>query len=180
MAHVQIVRYIDDVTGEEADTVETVTFGHQGVAYEVDMSPETVKRYEEALAPFLAAARRVGRVGVTASGYVLRSVPGQRHKPTIDREQSRAIRLWWQRAAEIDPSLPALSPRGRVPQGVLLAYERHGGRLPEPAPIVAQAAAEPVAASAAAVRQSGSVGGEMRMVPPEARKATKRTRKTAP
>ncbi|GMA28901.1 histone-like nucleoid-structuring protein Lsr2 [Arenivirga flava] len=52
---------IDDLTGAElGDEAVTVTFALEGAAYEIDLAPSAAAELREALAPFTAAARKVG------------------------------------------------------------------------------------------------------------------------
>lgn len=48
---------LDDLTGEAAD--ETVTFGLDGVNYEIDLSTENALKLREAISPWAAKGRRV-------------------------------------------------------------------------------------------------------------------------
>jgi hypothetical protein len=55
---------IDDLTGAElGDDAVTVTFTLEGSAYEIDLATTSAADLREALEPFIAAARRVGRTG---------------------------------------------------------------------------------------------------------------------
>lgn len=187
MARQTIIVYVDDVTGQEADTVQTVTLTHEGVAYEVDMSPETLAEYEKVIEPYRLAGRRVGRV--TTAGHVMRVVTGsapiRRRVPSIDPEQRKAIRSWWARNAKVIPTLPPLVERGRIPQSVVDAYNHREGRNATPMPAltaqaVSEAVSDPVAADvqpAGTERAAGTVGREMAVNPPEVRKTAKRARK---
>jgi len=49
---------VDDLNGEDA--VETVTFGLDGVDYEIDLSEANAGELRNALAPYIDAARKVG------------------------------------------------------------------------------------------------------------------------
>ena len=51
---------VDDLDGSDAD--EMVIFGLDGVDYEIDLTAENAQELREALAPYVAAARR--RTGV--------------------------------------------------------------------------------------------------------------------
>ena len=60
MAKKQITLIVDDLTGEEAPDASTVSFAHDGVSYEIDLTPANAEKLSDALAPFIAAGRRVG------------------------------------------------------------------------------------------------------------------------
>lgn len=62
---------VDDLDGGSAD--ETIRFGLDGAAYEIDLSTENAGRLREALKPFVAVARRSqaarpGRTRAASSG----------------------------------------------------------------------------------------------------------------
>lgn len=103
---VQKVSYvlIDDVDGGEA--VESVTFGLDGVSYEIDLSEENASKLRDALAVWIGSARRSGgRRGAAAK-------PAPR-----SASDAAAIREW---AAANGHTV---SPRGRIPAQVRAAYE---------------------------------------------------------
>lgn len=107
MATQTTVTLVDDLDGGEAD--EQVQFTVDGKAYEIDLSSSNSKKLRDALAPFVAAARRAGgRRRGAAAGPVARA--------TTDREQNQAIRDWAQKEGL------KISERGRIPSSVLDAF----------------------------------------------------------
>ena len=52
------IEILDDTNGSPAE--QTVPFGLDGVAYEIDLSTTNANALREALAPYVAAARRTG------------------------------------------------------------------------------------------------------------------------
>lgn len=110
MAQIREIRLIDDLDGEAAD--ETVEFGVDGKSYEIDLSSGNASRLRDALASYVAVARRPSgrRRGSAGSAPVRR--------PTIDREQNQAIRDWARKRGM------KVSDRGRIPAEVLEAYHR--------------------------------------------------------
>ena len=56
MAKRIITDTVDDLDGTPG--AATITFALNGVVYEVDLSPENVKKLDSALAPFIESARR--------------------------------------------------------------------------------------------------------------------------
>ena len=107
MATQTTVTLVDDLDGSEAD--EQIEFAVGGKSYEIDLSAVNSKRLREALAPFVAAARRAGgRRRSTGSAAASR--------PSVDREQNQAIREWAQKQGM------KISERGRIPATVLEAY----------------------------------------------------------
>ena len=87
MAQKVVVSLVDDLDGGSAE--ETVLFGLDGKIYEIDLSDANAAKLRDAVAEFVAAARRPGggQRGRTASAT---GVP----RPVIDREQNQAIREW--------------------------------------------------------------------------------------
>ncbi len=115
MAQIREVRLIDDLDGKAAD--ETVEFGLDGKAFEIDLSEGNAGRLRDALAEFVGAARKSGgarrRSGATATAT---ATPPRR--PSIDREQNQAIRDWARKRGM------KVSDRGRIPAEVLEAYHK--------------------------------------------------------
>ena len=111
MAQIREVRLIDDLDGEAAD--ETIEFGIDGKNYEIDLSKDNAGKLRDALAAYVAAARRSGgrRSRSTAS-------TGPARRPSIDREQNQAIREWARKRGM------KVSDRGRIPAEVLEAYHK--------------------------------------------------------
>ncbi len=114
MAQKLIVELTDDLSGGQAD--ETVTFGLDGAVLEIDLSSGNAAKFREAMAPFVAAGRKV------RSGNVVNIKHGRKAK--IDREQSMAIREW------VNKHLPgAVSSRGRVPEWASEAFDKQDPEL---------------------------------------------------
>ncbi|WP_075302065.1 MULTISPECIES: Lsr2 family protein [unclassified Pseudonocardia] len=107
MAQVKTVQLIDDLTGAPAD--ETVEFGLDGRSYEIELAAGNASKLRDALAEYVAAARRQAGAATRRRGR-----GGQ--QPTVDREQNQAIR-GWARARGMK-----ISDRGRIPAEVLSAY----------------------------------------------------------
>jgi hypothetical protein len=110
MAQQTIVTLVDDLDGSEAE--QTVEFGLDGVAYEIDLSEKNAGKLRDALAGFVSHARRTGGRRRGSS----RSAGGAR--PGVDREQNAAIREWARKRGM------KVSDRGRIPAEVLDAYHR--------------------------------------------------------
>jgi hypothetical protein len=114
VARKETVRLVDDVDGSEA--AETVEFGVDGKAYEIDLSTDNAARLRDALAPFVSAGRRAstGRNGRRAGS-------SSNARPSSDRERNQAIREW-----AIGRGMK-VSERGRISSEVLEAYARENG-----------------------------------------------------
>jgi hypothetical protein len=109
MATMTATTLTDDLDGSPADT--TVRFGYDGALYEIDLSTDHAQAFEEAIEPFLAAARVVrGRPHAPAAPHGGRSAA-----------EARTVRAW-ARANGIE-----VAARGRIPGTVLSAYRGAGG-----------------------------------------------------
>ncbi len=107
MATKTVTELVDDVDGKPAD--ETVSFGLDGVQYEIDLATDNAEALREALSPYVDVARRTG--GRRTSGKPVR-VPTE-----VD---TKAVRAW---AASNGIELSA---RGRVPGHVVEQYRAAG------------------------------------------------------
>jgi len=103
---VQVV-LTDDLDGGEAD--ETVQFALDGVSYEIDLSEPNAESLRGALAPYLAAARRVG--GRASRRGAAKS------RPAAERVDLSDLRAWARENGY------QVSDRGRVSSEVRAAYE---------------------------------------------------------
>jgi hypothetical protein len=92
----------DDLDGSEG--ARTVVFSFDGVGYEIDLAEGNRAKLEEALAPFIAAARKAGRSRRGSS----------RPSQSVDRAAVRA----WARQEGLN-----VSERGRISAEVLSRYE---------------------------------------------------------
>ena len=99
-----IIKLVDDTDGSEA--AETLTFGLEGASYELDLSDKNAKKLRDALAPWVAAARKTGgRRGRKTNGQLV---------------DMKAVRVW---AASNNVQV---SIRGRVPASVIEQYQAAG------------------------------------------------------
>ena len=115
------VTLVDDLDGGDAE--ESVEFGLEGVAYEIDLSDSHAQALREALADYVAHARRTGgRRTPTRRARAGNGTPASRPSGaapvTVDREQSKAIREW-ARSQGLE-----VSDRGRIPNSVTEAYQQ--------------------------------------------------------
>lgn len=103
----------DDVDGGAA--TQTVSIAVDGTDYEIDLSDQNARKLRDALAPWVAAARPVGkpirRGGVPASVVDLRAKPEPR---TLSGSE---IRRW-----ATENGIP-ISNRGRIPSNVRTQFE---------------------------------------------------------
>ena len=114
MAQKHIVQLIDDIDGGEA--AETVTFALDGSSYAIDLSSKNAAKLRDALALYVANARRSGRGPGRPAGSGRRGRGGARS----DREQTQAIREWARKNGH------KVGQKGRIPATVLEAYHAKG------------------------------------------------------
>lgn len=106
MAQKVQVLLVDDIDGGTAD--ETVTFGLDGVTYEIDLTAGHATELRDALAQWVGHARKVG--GRTAG----KSAPRGRRSSSSD---AQAIREWAKEHGH------QVSERGRISAEVKAAYD---------------------------------------------------------
>jgi len=94
----------DDLDGSE--NAQTISFGLDGVAYEIDLAKKNRAKLEHALAPFIEAARRVPRGG--------RRRGGRAAGAPADRSAVRD----WARSNGLQ-----VSERGRISADIIRRYE---------------------------------------------------------
>lgn len=104
---------VDDIDGSEA--AETVTFGLDGVQYEIDLSAENADKFRDVLAPYVGHARRSG--GRRRSGGGSRSNGSASSASSKTGASAADIRAW---ARENGWEVP---DRGRVSAEVREAYD---------------------------------------------------------
>ncbi len=110
MAQKHIVQLIDDLDQSEAE--ETVSFSLDGSHYEIDLSEKNAAKFRDALAEYVANARRATRSGAPrTAGGPRRSRPARQ-----DREQTQAIREWARKNGH------KIGEKGRIPAQILDAY----------------------------------------------------------
>lgn len=118
MAKQTVVTITDDIDGSAAE-FQDFEFAVDGKHYEIDLSAANAAKLQEALAPYLAAARKLGKGNVT--NIASKRVPtGGTDKPKMDREQTKAIRDWANRNGI------TVADRGRIPNVVVEAYNSNG------------------------------------------------------
>jgi len=115
MAQKVLISMVDDIDGGEAHG--TVTFGLDGVTYEIDLSDDHAAALRDELAPYIGSARRTG--GRKARG----TAPASATAP--NRERTQAIRAW---ATENGYEMSA---RGRISTSIVEAYDAAQAQ-PEP------------------------------------------------
>lgn len=117
-----VVSLVDDLTGEGGDDVESLSFGIDGATYEIDLSEGNAAALRDALATYIAAARRTGgrRRGANrpGRGATVTTIAANPPAPTsTDRGENQRIREWAQRKGL------QIADRGRIPADIRERYE---------------------------------------------------------
>ena len=107
MAQVTNVKLLDDLDGSKA--VETVSFGIDGVGYEIDLNVKNAKALRKALAEFVGAGRHL-KVSAAAA------VPRSSSRSKAAGPDAAVIRQW------ANESGVPVSVRGRVSAEVRAQY----------------------------------------------------------
>jgi hypothetical protein len=105
MAQKVQVLLVDDLDGSEA--TETVTFGLDGVSYEIDLSSGNAGKLRKELSQYVEHARK------SSNGPVRRRRP----RSGAGREQSARIREWAKSRGF------KVNERGRIPANIVAEYE---------------------------------------------------------
>lgn len=101
-----IVTMTDDLDGSKAQ--RTVTFAVDGAKYEIDLSKKNATAFDKALAPYVAAARKIKSNPPRRSG----NTGGNGRRPNLTQ-----VREWARSNGH------EVSDRGRIPAAVLEAYD---------------------------------------------------------
>ena len=156
-----IIRLSDDISGGEAD--RTVTFTFDGVGYEIDLNADNSRALQNAVAPFIAKARRVGGTRKTAA------------KKTASRKYSldlKAVREWAVANGH------AISNRGRIPAGIVDAFHafESGMQSESPSPVaVKKTATKKAPAKKAAAKKAAAKKAPAKKSAPMKKTAAKKT-----
>ena len=118
MAQKTVVVVVDDLTGQTLpqEQGQTVRFGLDGQAYEIDLSRAHAEELRAAFRRYIDAGRRVGRQPSTR-GTADRGARPRQGGPAGRPRDSAAIRAWARAHGH------RVSDRGRIPTEVLQAYE---------------------------------------------------------
>ena len=103
------VKLIDDIDG--GDAAETVTFGLDGVTYEIDLSVKNAKKLRDDIATWTGHARRSGSARAASRRRAVGSSAAKRSDLAAVREWARAHGH-------------KVSDRGRISAEVQAAYDK--------------------------------------------------------
>jgi hypothetical protein len=107
-----MVQLVDDLDGTQSEDISTVTFGLDGITYEIDLTDKNASNLRKSLEDFVAHARRTG--GRLKRGT---AAAGSNGSVTASHEQAQAIREWARRNGH------EVSNRGRISAGIIEAFE---------------------------------------------------------
>lgn len=110
MAQKVTVQLVDDLDGSAAE--ETVEFGLDGVAYQIDLSSANAEKIRTLLSDYVSHARRSGSRRRSSANTA------RGRSAAVDREQNQAIREWARKRGL------KVSERGRISAEVLDAYHQ--------------------------------------------------------
>jgi len=113
MAQKVLVQLVDDLDGSSSSDISTVTFGLDGVSYEIDLNEDNASNLREHLSEFISSARRTGGRVRRGGGVGVAGSTGSGR----NREQTQAIREWAKKNGH------EVSDRGRIPAAVIQAFE---------------------------------------------------------
>ena len=120
MAQRTVVRLTDDLDGREIPEGkgETVLFELDGSAYEIDLSNRNAAALRKALEQYMSAGRRVRRPRGGGDRRQSLHNPRAARAATASRNPYAQKVREWARANGYE-----LNDRGRIPSGILQAYE---------------------------------------------------------
>jgi hypothetical protein len=113
MAQKVIREFVDDIDGSAAE--RTFTFAVDGTDYEIDLSSENIKEFNEAIAGFVESARKVRASG---SGRRARKTSPSTKSSGRSREQTHAVREWARQQGH------SINDRGRIPASIQQAFDQ--------------------------------------------------------
>lgn len=106
------VEVVDDI--DQTSPASTVTFGLDGVAYEIDLTDDNAARLRDALAEFVGHARVV-KAGAKKRRPAAAATP--RRRTDSESERNASIRAWARANGR------EVSDRGRIASSVIAAYD---------------------------------------------------------
>jgi len=113
MAQKVQVLLVDDIDGGTAD--ETVTFGLDGVTYEIDLTSENAAKLRDALAQWVGSARKTS--GRSSGRSSSRSTSGSSSSRSARSNEAQEVREWAKANGH------QVSERGRISAEVKKAYD---------------------------------------------------------
>src|SRR5437899_2631630 len=97
---------VDDLTNQESESVKTVIYMVNGAYYEIELSDESMAKFDKALAPYIKVSRAASRIRAVAVTAL---------------DESQKIRAWARDNGK------DISERGRIPQEIVDEYHKVNG-----------------------------------------------------
>lgn len=119
MSTLKLVRFVDDLDPEIDQDVQTMTFALDGKEYEIDLGEVNREKLLDALAEFIAAARKIGKPEKRNTTRLTRSTTP---KDPTEAQQARA----WAKENGVE-----VSERGRVSSEVITLWRESLKGAPE-------------------------------------------------
>lgn len=117
MAQKVQVLLVCDLHEDEVEGTETVAFGLDGSAYEIDVCDAHAGELRDAFAPYVGSARRAGRASTSAAPRRASRGSSRGGSSGSDRERVQAIREWARQNGH------KVSERGRLSSSLIEAYD---------------------------------------------------------
>jgi len=117
VAQVTKVELVDDLSGDKAD--ETVTFGLDGVVFDIDLSANNAGILRDIFEDYVNAGRKISNPTPSAARRNTTASTRQ------SRDQTAAIREWARKAGHV------VSDRGRISATVTTAFQEAHRNLAE-------------------------------------------------
>jgi hypothetical protein len=112
---------VDDLDGGSA--VETVVFGLDGAAFEIDLSKRNAAALRKTFERYIAAGRRSSPVATKRTAKSTAKATKAGGKATSSRGYDLVALREWAGANKV-----AVPSRGRIPQAIIEQYTAAGGR----------------------------------------------------
>ena len=110
------VLLVCDLHEGEVEGSETVTFGLDGAAYEIDVCDEHAAELRDSFSSYVGAARRAGRQAAAGARRAARPARAG-GAASADKQRTVDIREWARTSGH------KVNERGRLPQSVVEAYD---------------------------------------------------------
>ncbi|MEV7099686.1 Lsr2 family protein [Amycolatopsis sp. NPDC051045] len=108
------IEILDDTDGSPAE--QTVPFGLDGVAYEIDLSTTNANALREALSPYVVSARRTGGRRIKGAVGQPTDSTKQEPKPSTSYTATHDIRTWARENGY------EVADQGRIAKTIIEAY----------------------------------------------------------
>lgn len=112
MAQRVVTLITDDITGEESAEAATHTLSLDGIAYEIDLAPDSYGQLLKVMEPYMENGRRAGKVKAATAGSKKGAARAASGPDTAKVRE-------WAKAQGFE-----VNDRGRVPANIREAYDK--------------------------------------------------------